>query len=372
MAGSGTLQMSGSAANTYTGTTTVSAGTLELNKSGATAIAGTLNITGGVARELASNQISDTAILNVNSGATFDLNNLADVIRVVNVVGGSVSIGTGELDATNVGMTGGSIASTGSGSLVLFGDLATSSAPTAATISGNLNLGGFLRTFTIADGAAAVDLDLSAVVSSSLSEGLTKAGAGTLRLDGLNSNTYPGLTIVSFGTLELAKANGAIAAVGDIEIDNGVVRELGPNQIGDNADVSVFSGATFDLGNFTDLIGGLAETGANVRIGAGTLTAGPVTMAGGTISSTGAGKLVLKGDVVNNSALSFITGSLDLGGERAPLMSPGALLPSRPRSAGRAAPELVSSEPVIWYFQGTLSNTYYRVNIGRWHRDIGA
>ncbi|MBX3426135.1 MAG: autotransporter-associated beta strand repeat-containing protein [Pirellulales bacterium] len=93
--------------------------------------------------------------------------------------------------------------------------------------SGRVDLGGEMRTFNVANGAAAVDLTISAPV---INGGLTKTGAGTLALTG--ANTYAGDTAVHAGTL----------------------RTTTP-YLANSADVYLTSGATLDL-NFagTDLI----------------------------------------------------------------------------------------------------------------------
>ena len=89
---------------------------------------------------------------------------------------------------------------------------------------------------------------------------LSKAGAGTLRLNAMN--TY------SSGT----------------NIQNGFLRLLAGGRLPDTTDVNVASGATFDLNNVSDAIDGLAGSG-DVLLGAGALTVG-ADDGGGTFSGT--------------------------------------------------------------------------------------
>ena len=96
-------------------------------------------------------------------------------------------------------MTGGSI-STGSGLLHLASDVTVKASPNASTITGNLNLGGPTRTFTVEQGSAANDLAINGVISNG---GLTKAGAGDLRMLGGSANTYTCPTTVAAGALIL-------------------------------------------------------------------------------------------------------------------------------------------------------------------------
>jgi autotransporter-associated beta strand protein len=233
--GLGTLRLDGSAANTYSGTS-VLLGTLELGKLGGTlAVPGDLVVqNGGVAREIASNQIANTSTVTVVAGGTFDLSGFTDVIGPL-TVNGTVTIGAGTLTAGPVTMTGGNITSTGAGSLVLQGDVTTIGSSDTATISGNLNLGGFTRTFTVPNGVANFDLDISATITNG---GLTKSGGGTLRISGTGNNTYPGLTTVSAGTLELAKSSLGFAMGGNLTID-AVVRQSADNQLGTATTVTV-------------------------------------------------------------------------------------------------------------------------------------
>src|SRR4029077_20628381 len=119
--------------NTYTGATTVGAGTL---------------------RTGASNVIADASSVTVLAGATFDLNGNNETI--------------GALTLESGGPAAGAVVSTGAGTLTLGGNVTLNVAGTGAngaSISGNLDEGGVTRTFTVANGAAANDLTVSAVVS---------------------------------------------------------------------------------------------------------------------------------------------------------------------------------------------------------------
>jgi autotransporter-associated beta strand protein len=131
---------------------------------------------------------------------------------------GSVTIDNTILQTTGpVTMTGGSIASTGTGRLALQGNVITQSNPTPATISGTLDLGAGNRTFTVADSPAAVDLTIAAIISNG---SLTKNDSGTLQLSAMG--TYSGMTTINAGTLLVT---GSIA--GPTTINGGVLGGTG-------------------------------------------------------------------------------------------------------------------------------------------------
>jgi autotransporter-associated beta strand protein len=160
--GTGTLVLAGTAANTYSGTTTVNYGELDLNKTaGVNAIAAGLVIgdgTGGanadIVKLLASNQIADTSAVTINSSGKFDMNNNSETIA--------------------------SFADAGAG-------------------VGNINLGSGTLTF----GDATASLTFSGVIAGS--GAVTKQGSGTMILSG--ANTYNGATAVNCGTLTLNGIN---------------------------------------------------------------------------------------------------------------------------------------------------------------------
>ncbi len=251
----GTVRLSGESANTYSGSTKVSYGTLVLAKSaGTAAIPGTLDIGDGnrpsAVRLDASDQIADTAWVLVRTSALLDLNGFNETVGTLFMTGGSVT--------------------TGAGTLTVTGSVQKEAIPTTSTISGNLRV----DAFDIFDGAADVDLDVSAVISGG---GFTKEWEGTLKLSGPAANTYTGPTYIDWGTLVLAKSEGAAAIPGTLYIGDGThaatVRLGASDQIADTAyGVIVKTGALLDLNGLNETIQRLAMTAGSVTTGGGTLT----------------------------------------------------------------------------------------------------
>jgi fibronectin-binding autotransporter adhesin len=256
-AGPGTLRLSGTAVNTYSGMTTVDAGVLELAKTAGTfAFGGGLTINNGTVRLIASNQFTASLGMTINNSGTLDLNGCSQTLSTLHMAGGNVTTGAGTLTL-------------GSGSLTTY------ASATTANVSGQLDLGGATRTFTVADGGAAYDLDISAVVSNG---GITKTGPGTLRLSGAAANTYTGATTVNEGTLELAKAVSVNTIIGSLIIGDGVggpgadiVRVIASNQTDHSCAVSILNSGLFDLNNLSASIGSLSMTGGAITTGTGTL-----------------------------------------------------------------------------------------------------
>jgi autotransporter-associated beta strand protein len=295
--GPGTLQLSGSSSNTYSGTTFVNAGTLVLNKSpGADAIPATfvIGLFSGVQTVLllAPDQIADTAQVQIFPSGGFGLNGFDDTI-------GSLQLHSGAGTASAV--------ATGAGTLSLAGNLtlfADSGSDTGATIFGNLNLLPGSHTFNIADGAAANDLDISAAIGGA--GDLIKTGPGTLVFSGSSANSYTGTTFVNQGTLSLARTGGAVAIAGGLTVQGGTAIETFGDQIADTAPLSVANGGTFDLNNLQDTVGAVNSAGL-MKIRTGTLSAASFALASTSI-------LAIDLNPGGNPGHINVAGALTLGG----------------------------------------------------------
>ncbi len=201
-AGTGTLAMGGTAANTYVGNTTVNEGTLTLGKTaGITSIPGDLfvgNSSGtDTVRLLTDNQIAISSDITFQDSGVLDLNGLVDTVGTLTFNGGTVNTGVGDI---------------GTGNITVIANA------TAATINGTLTFIG-TRTLNIGDGAAACDLLINAVVEGA--GGIIKTGAGTLCLDG--ANTYTGATTLNAGLVRLDTNTGLGSSAGGVTVNSNAV-----------------------------------------------------------------------------------------------------------------------------------------------------
>ena len=325
----GTLRLDGAGHNTFTGLTRFDGGVLDLGKfaifpvfTNFTAIPGDLTIGDGnglvgtdVLRLLADDQIADTSDVMVKNSGLFDLNDRDDRIGSLTMQGGTVD--------------------SGSGVLILGGNLTTLSDADSATINGRLSLGGASRTFLVNNGPTSVELRINAVISGDSvilfgTAGITKNGAGTLALAG--TNTYNGNTTINEGLLILFadRALGATTTplgapagtiinseaalfLNDVQVTNenltinsalagGVFRAFGASVwtgdilLNTNTTINVassllLSGAITGPGGFTQLLAGsltLAGTNANTYTGVTTVKEGTLsldkTVSGGAMS----------------------------------------------------------------------------------------
>jgi fibronectin-binding autotransporter adhesin len=276
--GTGTLALS--AANTYTGGTTISTGAIVLVNSNAaqnstitvntdnglafTAALGSATFGGlsGSGKFALQDQAASPAAVNItvggNSGST-------SYSGVMSGTGGVTKVGTGTLSLLGINTYTG--VTTINAGVMQLGDGATTNGLVAGNISDN-------ATLAFANPNAQ---SYSGVISGS--GGVTKVGAGTLSLLGIN--TYTGVTTISAGVVQLgdgATTNGSV--VGNVS-DNATLVFADPI-------AQTYAGIISGNGGVTKTGAGiLALTGANTYSGGTAVNGGPLQIAGPTTISSG-------------------------------------------------------------------------------------
>jgi autotransporter-associated beta strand protein len=351
--GAGAKQIGGTAANTYTGGTSITEGSLQLNKTpGVAAVGGDVVIEGtGQLQLLAPDQIPDTATITYNSAGTSTV--LAnETIANVTIIGGSeasqlqannglvisnlLSMSTGVFSVASnhsasiagINISGGTLRiaantnpstmNVGAGGITATGGLiqvgqGTGNFDAVLNLEGNytgsgfvefargnysgpnrreINLGDSTRTFNVISEFTTVRPDITG------NGGLIKAGDGTLSLTG--TNTFTGDTTIQAGTLSLS---GALSG---------------------SASIDVKSGATFDVTAIVPYTLSATQTLKGTGTIAGNLTAAGKLSPGESIGTLNfVGDLMLAGTAdfeINKSGLTLtadraaISGLLTYGG----------------------------------------------------------
>lgn len=289
--GSGTLVLTG--ANNYIGVTSVTAGVLNIqNATGLGTIAAGTTVASGAALELQGTIAVGAETLTLSgtgvggAGALRNIsgtNSWAGAVTITQATGASIMSDAGLL--TISGATNGSAAST------------------------TLNVGG------------AGDITFSASTGSNISS-MTKTGGGTLRFTADPNQT--GTLLISGGVVEL---NHGGSTDFNTTIESGTTLRALTASVGDNFDITVNTGGTFDW-RASDTIGGLDGGGLVTKgnAGAGTLTvnnnnettvfSGVIENGLGTVSLTknGSGTLTLTGTNTYTGSTTITNGTIIVSG----------------------------------------------------------
>jgi autotransporter-associated beta strand protein len=144
-----------------------------------------------------------------------------DATRMFTLGGGALTFNT--INLMPQGTTPGRIVMNGNVTInPLTGATATITNGSGFGNSGSIDLGSGTRSFNVANGSAEVDFSASVPV---VNGGLTKTGAGTMRLTAANS--YVGGTIVSAGRLLVNNATGSGTGGGSVTVDGGTLGGTG-------------------------------------------------------------------------------------------------------------------------------------------------
>ena len=159
----------------------------------------------------------------IETSGTLNLNGLSQTTVVALILnGGALTGGAATFANSAAGLTstgGGDVTFSGAGGVTLGGNVTYNSGAANKTLTftgGELKLGAS-RTFAVANGDQAIDVDVGAVVSGA-GFGVTKTGTGVMRMSGVN--TYTGATAVNAGILQVA-GDGSINTSSGITVGAG-------------------------------------------------------------------------------------------------------------------------------------------------------
>jgi autotransporter-associated beta strand protein len=272
---------------------------------------GILKAGAGALHLTAANSYSGATTVNEGTLAIFDMSGLGTTNQ-----GTAVNTGA-RLSVNGVSGSGESLSLAG-------GTLATDSGSNYWTGSIQLNDNSNITT------ATNTVFNLAGVLSGT--GGVTKTGDGTLIFSGALNNTYAGVTTVNQGTLLLSKTTSN-AVPGALIIGDGtggsdadVVRLGALQQISINSDVTVNSSGLLDLNGSSDSIAllsgnGHIETGGAAAILAvghdnSSTTFGGIISGAGGLAKNGAGMLTLNGDNTHSGPTIINNGSLIVNGSQ--------------------------------------------------------
>lgn len=284
--------------NTYGGTTFVNAGTLALSQRetvsvvpfkvvGRVAVPGNLVVGDGtnaaVVRLNFDEQIANEANVIVHQGASLRLFDFREAVTDLILRGGNVSMGDGLL--------------------VLNGGIQSLASSTGSTVGGRILLN-HPATIEVADGTAAVDMEIAASIGSSAAHGLIKTGPGTLRLAG--TNTYIGPTLVSEGLVRVASETALGAPNGGTSVSAGAELQI-------DTVVAIMHEPLTLAGAGIGGLSGALRIGSDAAIATNIVLSAPTT-----IHSLAGGNLLIDGTISGVGPLTKTgPGALELGGKTA-------------------------------------------------------
>ena len=271
-AGTGTLTLS--AANTYTGATTVSGGTLVVsNASGLGTTAGATTVV---------------------SGATLDLQNVVVGAEAITLNGGTLKTSTGS--------------SSLAGAVTLGAASSIDSSGTALTLTGGITNAGYLSTFS---GAGSTSLSSTKITGTG---GLTKTGSGTLTLSA--ADDYSGATTISAGTVKA----GSASALGSSAVSVAIGAALDLNGQSINNNLSIGGTGISSTGALLNSSGSAASDSGTVSMsaatsigGGGDITLSGVLSGGYALTKVGSATLTLSGTNTYNGGSTVSAGTLKAG-----------------------------------------------------------
>ncbi|MGD0092301.1 MAG: autotransporter-associated beta strand repeat-containing protein [Planctomycetota bacterium] len=177
---------------------------------------------------------------------------------------------------------------------------------------------------TLTVGSAASSTFSGVIQNTSGTVALTKTGAGTLTLSG--ANAYSGATTISTGTLQVANVSAIPSGAGKGDVTVNGTLDLNGNSIGVNGllgsgtvDNSVAGTPTLTVGNnnvtstFSGVIKNTSGTVALAKTGTGTLTLSGANLYTGA-TAVSAGTLLVNGSLAAGAGATTVSGSATLGG----------------------------------------------------------
>jgi autotransporter-associated beta strand protein len=255
----GTISPGSGSANTLTIN-----GTMTLNGSGfSTATAAKLNVgglatfAGGTLTVGISSSPSTFNSVAAFSGGVAIINTAGSAYTPITIVAGGANLGGKVVLAGDVTFTGNA---TNTNTTTING--------MAGTSLGVVALNG-TRTFNVGDGAAAVDLAVTAPLTDNGATvgGLTKTGNGTLKLTA--ANTYTGPTTINGGTVEVSGSLNGTTTAG-VDVANGTLVLSMGNAINNSSSALTLGdsgNATHGTLKLADSLGSASETFGNLNVG---------------------------------------------------------------------------------------------------------